>query len=82
MDYNIFNEVLWVTLTWFGISISINASWIFNRSPFWFSDWDNDNSRWTLNQLRYIDFGGLLIRHLLSITISSFNNLYESFTQE
>ena len=35
LDYNIFNEILWVSIVWFGCSTLSNACWVIGISPFW-----------------------------------------------
>lgn len=69
-EYNIFVELLLVTVVWAVSNTLLSYSWIIN---------ENFDEKLSLNQLRWYDFTFLLIRSLCCIIITSIKPIIDSF---
>ena len=78
-EYNIFVELLLVSLNWFFCNSIMNFIWITDRDIFGIILKSNTLP---LNELRWVGFTCLTLRSFGCILITSFHNLWASYSQD
>ena len=75
-EYNLFLELLLVTIVWGSCNTLINYIWIIDRSL------QDPDTYLSMNQLRWVDFIMLSIRSLFCILLTSIKPIYDSYMSE
>jgi hypothetical protein len=75
-DYNIFNEIFFITLTWLICNSTINFVWILNGTIV------TNGQYLTINNLRWYNFVIFLSRSTICILISTCKNVYDTFVMD
>ena len=75
-EFNMFVELLLVTVVWAICNTLINYAWIEDTHLI------NGSQKLSLNQLRWYDFAFLSIRSLVCILITSIKPIFDTYYQE